>query len=69
MVVARPDAPPLELAVAGPCRRTTLVVAVRNEPGTLLALLRVFADHGLNMHKLESRLSRERAGSTLSYRP
>ena len=41
--------------------RTTLVVAVRNEPGTLLAVLRVFADHGLNMHKLESRPSRERA--------
>ena len=38
-----------------------LVVAVRNEPGTLLSVLRVFADHGLNMHKLESRPSRERA--------
>ncbi len=61
VVVARPDAPPLELAVAGSSRRTTLVVAVRNEPGTLLAVLRVFADHGLNMHKLESRPSRERA--------
>ena len=42
-------------------RRTTLVVAVRNEPGTLLAVLRVFAEHGLNMRKLESRPSRERA--------
>ena len=42
-------------------RRTTLVVAVRNEPGTLLAVLRVLADHGLNMRKLESRPSRERA--------
>jgi prephenate dehydratase len=43
-------------------RRTTLVLAVRNEPGTLLAaVLRVFADHGLNMSKLESRPSRERA--------
>ena len=29
--------------------------------GTLLAVLRVFADHRLNMHKLESRPSRERA--------
>ena len=45
----------------GTARRTTLVVAVRNEPGTLLAVLRVFAEHGLNMHKLESRPSRERA--------
>ena len=41
--------------------RTTLVVAVRNEPGTLLAVLRVIAEHGLNMRKLESRPSRERA--------
>jgi prephenate dehydratase len=48
---AAPDAP----------RRTTLVLAVRNEPGTLLAVLRVFAEHGLNMSKLESRPSRERA--------
>jgi chorismate mutase/prephenate dehydratase len=36
-------------------------VAVRNEPGTLLAVLRVIAGHGLNMRKLESRPSRERA--------
>ena len=42
-------------------KRTTLVLAVRNEPGTLLAVLRVFAEHGLNMSKLESRPSRERA--------
>ena len=34
---------------------------MRNEPGTLLAVLRVIADHGLNMRKLESRPSRERA--------
>jgi prephenate dehydratase len=42
-------------------RRTTLVVAVRNEPGTLLEVLRVFAEHDLNMSKIESRPSRERA--------
>ena len=41
--------------------RTTLALAVRNEPGTLLAVLDVFARHGLNMSKLESRPSRERA--------
>lgn len=40
--------------------RTTIVVAVRNEPGTLLAVLGVIAGHGLNMRKLESRPSRER---------
>ncbi len=41
--------------------RTTLAIAVRNEPGTLLAVLEVFARHGLNMSKLESRPSRSRA--------
>jgi prephenate dehydratase len=40
--------------------RTTIVVAVRNEPGTLLAVLRVIADRRLNMRKLESRPLRER---------
>jgi prephenate dehydratase len=61
LALARPDAGPLPLLADGDRRRTTLVVAVRNEPGTLLAVLRVFADHALNMHKLESRPSRERA--------
>jgi prephenate dehydratase len=61
LLLARPDDPPLELVDAPPGRRTTLVVAVRNEPGTLLAVLQVVAAHGLNMRKLESRPSRERA--------
>ena len=61
LVLARPGAGELPLLADGDRRRTTLVVAVRNEPGTLLAVLRVFADHALNMHKLESRPSRERA--------
>jgi prephenate dehydratase len=61
LVLARSDGGTLALRDTGDGRRTTLVVAVRNEPGTLLAVLRVFADHALNMHKLESRPSRERA--------
>ena len=61
LVLAPPDAPPLQLLDPPAHRRTTLVVAVRNEPGTLLAVLRVIADHELNMRKLESRPSRERA--------
>jgi len=61
VVLTRPDAPAPALLGAGGAHRTTVVVAVRNEPGALLAVLRVFADHGLNMHKLESRPSRERA--------
>jgi prephenate dehydratase len=61
VVVTRPDGAPPALRFAGDGTRTTLVVAVRNEPGTLLAVLRVIAAHGLNMRKLESRPSRERA--------
>ena len=45
----------------GADRRTTLVLSVRNEPGTLLSVLRIFAQYGMNMSKLESRPSRERA--------
>ena len=39
--------------------RTTLAFAVRNEPGTLLAVLRVLADLRLNLSTLESRPSRQ----------
>ena len=61
LVLARPDGAMPALVDPPAHRRTTLVVAVRNEPGTLLAVLRVIAGHGLNMRKLESRPSRERA--------
>jgi prephenate dehydratase len=62
LLVGRPDVPfpaawrrPLD----GPAApRTTLAFAVRNEPGTLLAVLRVLADHRLNLSTLESRPSR-----------
>jgi prephenate dehydratase len=45
------------LAGDGPAR-TTLAFAVRNEPGTLLAALRCFAERGVNLSSLESRPSR-----------
>ncbi len=61
LVLAVPGAAVPALVDPPTLRRTTLVVAVRNEPGTLLAVLRVLAEHGLNMRKLESRPSRERA--------
>ncbi|MEA2654550.1 MAG: prephenate dehydratase [Chloroflexota bacterium] len=62
VVLARPDAGRTTMAAEpDAARRTTLVVAVRNEPGTLLLVLRVFAEHHLNMSKIESRPSRERA--------
>jgi prephenate dehydratase len=41
--------------------RTTLAFGVRNEPGTLLAALQVFANRSINLSKLESRPSREAA--------
>lgn len=39
--------------------RTTIAFGVRNEPGTLLAALQVFANRAINLSKLESRPSRE----------
>ncbi|MFI5254995.1 MAG: prephenate dehydratase [Candidatus Limnocylindrales bacterium] len=42
-------------------RRTTLVFAVRNEPGTLLRALGAFAERGVNLSSLESRPSRSAA--------
>jgi prephenate dehydratase len=41
--------------------RTTIAFGVRNEPGTLLQALRVFAERSINLSKLESRPSREAA--------
>jgi prephenate dehydratase len=63
LVIARPgEVPAAEPADAGPSQarpwRTTLAFGVRNEPGSLLAALRVFADRGINLSKLESRPSR-----------
>jgi prephenate dehydratase len=52
---------PAEATAARSRVRTTLAFGVANEPGTLLRVLSVFAAHGLNMSKLESRPSRERA--------
>jgi prephenate dehydratase len=57
-VLARPDATP-ELARAsdGP-RKTTLVFAVRNVPGSLHRCLGAFAARGVNLSRLESRPAR-----------
>ncbi|MFL5680571.1 MAG: prephenate dehydratase [Chloroflexota bacterium] len=42
-------------------QRTTLAFGVRNEPGSLLRALRVFADREVNLSRLESRPSRASA--------
>src|SRR5215213_7974566 len=39
----------------GPADKTSLVWAVRDEPGSLLGALQPFAQRGINLHKLESR--------------
>jgi prephenate dehydratase len=62
LVLARPDDVDRRAAPRpGDRHRTTLVFAVRNEPGTLLAVLAAFASRSINLSKLESRPSRERA--------
>ncbi len=61
LVLGRPGSAALPLLDPPALRRTTIVVTVHNESGTLLEVLRVLADHRLNMRKLESRPSRERA--------
>jgi len=61
LVVMRPDLAGTAIAAAsrsGEPRRTTLVFAVRNEPGTLLRALRAFAERGVNLSSIESRPSR-----------
>ena len=58
IIVTRPPSP----AITGPGpRRTTLVFGVRNEPGSLLRALAVFAEREVNLSRLESRPSRGRA--------
>jgi prephenate dehydratase len=47
--------------VDGAGYRTTIAFGVRNEPGTLLRALEVFAGRGINLSKLESRPSRSAA--------
>jgi prephenate dehydratase len=62
LILARPgESLPVAGAAAGRRQRTTLVFAVRNEPGTLLAVLAEFASRSINLSTLESRPSRERA--------
>jgi len=59
LAIARPGAElPTWRAPMASGRRTLLAFGVRNEPGRLLAALRVFASRGLNLSRLESRPSR-----------
>jgi prephenate dehydratase len=60
LVLAGAAAPAWALSPEGARVRTTLAFGVTNEPGSLLRVLSVFAAHGINLSKLESRPSRER---------
>lgn len=54
---SRPKSPRVKRKPLG--WKTSLVCAVRNEPGALVALLACFNDAGVNLSKLESRPRRE----------
>jgi prephenate dehydratase len=58
IVLGRPPAAPKPVDGSA---RTTLVFGVRNEPGSLLRALDVFARRDVNLSRLESRPSREKA--------
>jgi prephenate dehydratase len=47
--------------------KTSLVMAVADRPGSLLASLQPFATRGINLHKLESRPRRGRAFEYVMY--
>jgi prephenate dehydratase len=63
LLIGRPDGPlpaGWRRPIDGPTApRTTHAFAVRNQPGTLLAILQVLADRQLNLSTLESRPSRQ----------
>jgi len=51
----------------GPQDKTSLVMAVLDEPGSLLGALQPFASRGINLHKIESRPRRGKAFEYVMY--
>jgi len=51
----------------GPKNKTSLIYSVSDRPGSLFETLRVFADHGINLVKLESRPIHDRPWEYLFY--
>jgi prephenate dehydratase len=57
----------IEQVDLGPADKTSLVMAVLDNPGSLLASLQPFAERGINLHKLESRPRRGKAFEYVFY--
>jgi prephenate dehydratase len=47
--------------------KTSLIFAVKDEPGALYSILKIFADCGINLTKIESRPSRRKLGEYVFY--
>jgi 3-deoxy-7-phosphoheptulonate synthase len=54
-------------ALPGPLNKTSLIYSVSDRPGSLFESLRVFAEHGVNLIKLESRPIHDRPWEYLFY--
>ncbi|MCX6695363.1 MAG: prephenate dehydratase [Candidatus Altiarchaeota archaeon] len=48
-------------------KKTSIIFAVKDEPGALYSTLKVFADNNINLTKIESRPSRKKLGEYVFY--
>jgi len=61
LVIGRRPAPPTEHD------KTSLMVSIQDQVGALFRMLKPFADHGINLTKIESRPSKRRLGEYLFF--
>ena len=60
------------IAIAKKCfrrfgKKTSIIYALKDEPGALYSTLRIFAENKINLTKIESRPSRKKLGEYLFY--
>ncbi len=72
VIIARQDAPPLQGAAvqnttSSVTKKTSLLFTLVDKPGSLSSVLSAFAEHGVNMRKLESRPLRLSSGECWRY--
>jgi prephenate dehydratase len=48
-------------------KKTSIIFAVKDEPGALYSVLKVFSDNNINLTKIESRPSRKKLGEYIFY--